>query len=259
MSIAATPPRARQLAPADLNGLLDLQQAVAADLPAGFLRPRSASELAGYLDGTRGVAYGISDGGALAATALLTLPSAAEPGESLEAEIAKRGVVFSMRLRERISARDWTRATCFLENAMVRREARGRGYQRALLTARLAHAASLDMRWAFAGVHLHNAVSWRNLLAHGMAIVVVRVDPQHPMIGLIRSFDASAVATDPSDRLSVAAHEPSQHQAALLDGYIGVGIGADGGVIYQKLLPAVARSAPPARQGAGEPRHSVHR
>jgi GNAT superfamily N-acetyltransferase len=250
MSISASLPRVRQLTRADLSGILELQQAVAADLPAGFQRPRTASELEAYLDGRRGVAYGIGEGGALTASSLLTLPRADAPAETLDAEIARRGVVFSKGLRERISELDWARATCFLENDMVRREARGRGYQRALVTARLAYAASLNMRWAFAGVHLRNAVSWRNLLAHGMAVVVLRFDPRHPVIGLIRSFDAVAIATDPSDQLSVAAHEPSQHQAALLDGYIGVATAADGGVLYQKVLPSVARVSPAAPRPA---------
>ena len=243
MSIADKPPRARQLTPADLGAILVLQQSVLADLPPGFVRPRTERDWASYLDGTRGVAYGISAGAALAAASLLALPTAAEPGPSLDAEIATRGVVLSAGLRQRISDEDWTRATCFLGNAMVRREARGRGYQRALIEARLAHAAAAAMRWAFSGVHFGNAVSWRNLLAHGMAIAVVRGDPRHPMLGLIRGYDASAVVTDAGDRIAVAPHEPSRHQAALQDGYIGVRVAADGDVIYEKLLPAGTRTA----------------
>jgi hypothetical protein len=245
MRSTAEMPRVRQLASADLPAIVELQQSVLADLPAGFLRPRTANELAGYLDGTRGAAFGIEDGAGLAATGLVTLPSASEPGETLATEIARRGVVYSAGMRERISDEDWMRGTCFLGNDMVRRAARGRGYQRALITARLAHAAAADMRWAFSGVHLGNAASWRNLLAHGMAIIVVRFDPRHPVIGLIRAVSAPSIATDASDRLAVAAHEPSQHEAAVKAGYVGVRRGANGAVVYEKLLPSVARAAVP--------------
>jgi GNAT superfamily N-acetyltransferase len=250
LSFCARRPPVRQLAPADLAGLVALQEAVHADCPPGFLQPRSEAELIGHLDGTRGVAYGIAKGGALAATALLTLPNPAEAGESLEAEIARRGVTIAAGLRERVGQEDWARATGFLGHAMVRRDARGRGYQRALFTALLAHAAAANLRWVFSGVHLANAASWRNLLALGMAIVVVRPDPGHPMIGLIRAVGAPALASDAGDRLTVAAHEPSQHQVALMSGYVGRSIGATG-IVYEKILPGVLSSDSPLRRSVG--------
>lgn len=255
LSLDAKRPPVRQLTPADLARIVSLERDVRSGCPADFLRPRSESELAGYLDGTRGIAYGIAKGGVLAASALLTLPNPAEPGESLAEGIAKRAVIIAAGLRERISEEDWARGTSFLENAMVRREARGQGYHRALLAARLAHAAAAGMRWVFAGVHLGNAASWRNLLAHRMAIVVTRPDPRHPMIGLLRALGAPALASDAGDRLTVAAQEPSQHQAALMRGYVGTSLGPNG-IVYEKLLPAPSR-ADAGSGRAGELRHGI--
>jgi hypothetical protein len=252
MSSLSDAPRPRRLAPADLPAILALQQAVLADLPAGFVRVRSAAEWAGFLDGTRGVVYGIAGAGALSAAALMMLPSAEAPGEPLEDEIAKRGVVFSRGLRARISERDWSRATGFLGNAMVRPEARRRGHQRALIAARLAHAAAAGMRWIFSGVHLHNGTSWRNLLAQGLAIAALRADPRHPLLGLIRGIDPLAVATDAGDRRRFAAHETSQHEAALVEGYLGVGTTPAGSVVYERLLPARVAEVPSARKYLSE-------
>lgn len=73
-----------------------------------------------------------------------------------------------------------------------------------------------------------------NLLAEGMVIAGIRFDPGYPVIGLLRSFGPLALRSDASDQVSVSAHEPSQHQAALHGGYIGVRL-ADGVVIYERL------------------------
>jgi hypothetical protein len=130
---------------------------------------------------------------------------------------------------------DWPLYACFLENTMVLPAARGRDYQRILLDIRFSHAASTKMRWVCAGVQFRNFVSWANLLAKGMAIVGMRFDLGYPVIGLLRSLDARALTHDSSDQVSIRAHDLSQHQAALQDGYIGVRLASDGAVIYQQL------------------------
>jgi GNAT superfamily N-acetyltransferase len=215
----------RQLTVADLTDIIELQEAVTAGLPVGFIRSKTESELLAYLDGTLGVAYGvvergIVEGAALLAMALLRIPDENHPNN---------GLPFPL-----VPAEDWPLCACFLENTMVLPAARGRGYQRTLLDARLSRAASAKMRWICAGVQLQNSVSWANLLAEGMAIAGIRFDPGYPVIGVLGSFDA-LLTSDPSDQVSVRAHDHTGHQAALQDGYIGVGLARDGAVLYQRL------------------------
>jgi GNAT superfamily N-acetyltransferase len=242
-------PHLRTLTLADLNEVLQLQQLAIAGLPAGFVRPRSAPDLAGFLEGRLGAAVGILERDALVAMSLLILPDGKTPTESLDAEIEKRGVSIAAGLRARLSEEDWGFSTCFLANALVHPAARGRGYQRLMIAARLKHAAAARMKWAFAGVHLENAASWRNLLAHEMAAVMVSPDPRHPLIGLLRGFGSAALATDARASISVCAADAAQHQAALQRGYIGTHLGPDGAVIYRKLVSA-ASAVPAPRQNA---------
>ena len=221
MSTTANSPFARQLTVADLPAMSALQETITAGLPVGFVRSKTESEVRAYLDGTHGVAYGIVEGRALLAISLLRIPDENHPNA---------GLPFPL-----VPEEDWSLCACFLENTMVLPAARGRGYHRILLRARLSHAASAKMRWICAGVHLQNSVSWTNLLAKGMAITGIRFDPGYPIIGLLRSCDAPGLTSDSSDQLSVRAQDPSQHQAALQDGYIGVRFASDGAVIYQRL------------------------
>lgn len=216
----------RRLRLIDLPHIVDLQGTVAAALPANasYLRVKSVSELRAFLDGTRGVAYGIVDDGQLQAAALLRLPNPAHPNQPGDPPFPL------------VPATDWPFYAAFLENAMVRPAARGRGHQRALLDVRLFRAAALGMRWICAGANLHNAVSWRNMLAKGMAIAGMRDDLGFPLIGLVAALDKRALHSDPRDRMAVAAQDQARHQAALRGGYIGVRLADDGDVIYQRLI-----------------------
>jgi hypothetical protein len=202
--------------------MVALQEAVIADLPVGFVRSKAESEFRAFLDGTRGISYGIVEDNALLATSLLRIPDKNHPNA---------GSPFPL-----VPEEDWSVCACFLENTMVLPVARGRGYHRILLRARLSHAASAKMRWICAGVHLQNSVSWTNLLARGMAITGIRCDLGYPIIGLLRSFDTLALPSDSNDQVWIRAQDPSQHQAALQDGYIGVRLASDGAVIYQRLF-----------------------
>jgi hypothetical protein len=221
MSITADSRIVRQLTLADLPAMVALREAVNAKLPAGFISSKIESEVRAYLDGTHGVAYGIVEGGALLAVSLLRVPDENHPNA---------GLPFPL-----VPEEDWSRWACFLENTMVLPAARGRGYHRILLDARLCHAASAAMRWICAGIHLQNSLSWANLLARGMAIAGIRCDLDYPIIRLLSSCDAVALTSDSSDQVSISAQDPSQHQAALQDGYIGVRLASDGAVIYQRL------------------------
>lgn len=223
-------PLVRQLSIADLPAMIRLRAVVAAGLPNGFLWPKTESQLGTYLDGTAGAAFGIDDDQGLAALALLRLPGDAPP------DLHPRFPV--------IPDEDWPRRACALESTVVSPAARGRGYQRALVDARMAHATSLRMRWACAGVRLENAVSWANLLARGMAIVGIRFDPGYPIVGLLRPLAPHALRLEPNDRVSVGAADPSRHQAALERGYVGVRLDADRAVIYERLIaPEKPRSS----------------
>lgn len=91
------------------------------------------------------------------------------------------------------------------------------------------------MRWICAGIHLQNSVSWANLLARGMAIAGIRFDFGYPIIELLSPCDAVALTSDSSDQVSICSQDPSQHQAVLQDGYIGVRLASDGAVIYPRL------------------------
>ncbi|MFO1351167.1 MAG: hypothetical protein U1F68_11055 [Gammaproteobacteria bacterium] len=219
---AADTPLMKRLTVTDLEAIVALQEAVRAGLPLGFIRSKDASELRAYLDDTLGVAYGIAEEGALLAMALLRVPHENHPNGST-------GVPFPI-----VPAADWPLRACILENSMVVPAARGRGYQRALLAARRAHALSVRMKWICAGVHLQNVVSWANLLASGMAIVGIRFDRGYPIVGLLGSVDGQALASSARDQVAVRMDDPSQHQAALRDGYIGVRRAAADRVIYQR-------------------------
>jgi hypothetical protein len=118
---------------------------------------------------------------------------------------------------------------------MVRRSARGRGFQRLLFDERVAHAARAKMKWICSGVHLDNVVSWSNLMAKGMVIVGIRFDFGYPLIGLLKAVEGDALATDASDHMLVRISDAQRHEAAIDAGYVGVRPMGDT-VVYQRLI-----------------------
>jgi GNAT superfamily N-acetyltransferase len=222
MNIAVRAPVVRQLAMPDMLDVFDLEGSVAALAPEGFIRPKDDGEVHGYLDGTLGAAYGVVDGMGLSAVSLLRLPSEAHANAGLTPF-------------PRVPAADWQQGAAFLENTMVRRAARGRGYQRMLLDARIEHAERAGMRWVCSGVHLDNVVSWSNLMAKGMAIVGIRFDPGYPVIGLLKGFQAGALASDHNDHVLVPLADAKRHEMVIDAGYVGVRPIGDT-VVYQRLI-----------------------
>lgn len=202
-----------------------------AGLPPGFLFPKTEAEFRAYIDGTLGGAWGIGGGDRLLAAALLRVPGEGRP--NLGPRICL------------VPEEDWPLHACFLQNTMVAPAARGRGHQRALLDARVAHAAAVGMRWVCAGISLENVVSWANLLARGMVIADMRSDLGHPILGLLGSSDPSALLSDAKRRTIVRAHDHAQHHAALRDGHVGVRLTRERSVIYQRLLSAAVAGSPP--------------
>ena len=211
-----------RLASSDASAFLALQTDVAAGLPPGFFIAKHADTLLGFLDGTAGAAYGIFDREVLVAAALLRLPNAAYPNPLREPRFPI------------VPSEDWQYHAAFLENAMVHPEARGRGYQRALIEARLDHAAASGMRWACAACHLHNQASWANLLRSGMVIVGLIERDGRIVVGLLRALGASRLDSDPRSRIAAPAQDKRLHLAALAAGFIGVRL-AGRAVIYQRL------------------------
>lgn len=213
--------RLRRLGPADLPALLALQKTVIQDLPAGFLLAKDETALGSYVDGTRGVAFGIVDAGVLRAAALLRVPSAAYPNPESDPRFPI------------VPDEDWPTHAAFLENAMVEPEARGRGYQRALLDARIAQASAAGMRWICSGTDLRNQVSWTNLLRRGFVIGGLIERDGRSVIGLVRALGPKPIAANPRDRATIPAQEAALHVAALRAGYVGVRM-AGATVIYQR-------------------------
>lgn len=229
MNRIAQSPRVRQLTVADLTDIVELRRAVTAELPLGYIRSKTESDLRSYLDGTLGAAYGVCEGDALLAMSLLRVPDEEYPNNAWLPFL-------------RVPEEDWPLRACMVENAMVLPAARGRGFQRVLFDVLLSHAASAQMRWICAAVHFRNSVSWINLLAKKMAIVGIRSDAGYPLVGLLRGVDALMPASDSSDRISVAVRDLSQHQTALQDGYVGARLAPDGAVVYQRASLHRARS-----------------
>ncbi len=222
MNMAVHVPVVRQLAMTDMLDVFDLEGSVAALAPEGFIRPKDDGEVHGYLDGSLGAAYGVVDDTGLSAVSLLRLPNEDHANGGLTPF-------------PRVPAEDWQYRAAFLENTMVRRSARGRGYQRMLLDARIEHAERAQMKWVCSGVHLDNVVSWTNLMAKGMAIVGIRFDPGYPVIGLLKGFDARALQSDPNDHVLVPLADARRHEMVLDAGYVGVRPIGDT-VVYQRLI-----------------------
>jgi hypothetical protein len=133
----------------------------------------------------------------------------------------------------RVPKEDWPNHAAFLENTLVAPVARGRGFQRALIDMRTAHAKAAGARHVCAGVNLSNEVSWRNLLADGMAIVGIRVANGQAVIGLLKSFDENALRSSITNLRLVAAQDTDGHLDAMERGYIGKRMSTWGYVVYQ--------------------------
>lgn len=209
----------RQLTLQDLAAIKELQHEVKTTLAANLLQLKEERELTAYLDGTKGAAFGIFDGDVLSAMALIQIPSAEYPN--------------LLPPLPHVPKLDCSLHTAVLENAMVAPRARGRGYQRTLVNMRMAHAKAVGMRWVGAGARLGNIISWRNLLASGMAIVALRVNNGQAVIGLLRPLTDDALPSSIVNRRLVIMHDTDGHLHALESGYIGTRVTSTGFVVYQ--------------------------
>jgi GNAT superfamily N-acetyltransferase len=209
----------RQLTLEDLDAIKTLQHDVKATLSAELLQLKEEHELTAYIDGTMGAAFGIFDQDILMAMALIRIPSAEYPN--------------LLPPLPYVPKLDCSLHTAVLENAMVAPAARGRGYQRMLVNMRVSHAKAVGMRWVGAGSRLGNVISWRNLLASGMALVALRVNNGQAVIGLLRPLTDDALPSSIVNRRLVAIHDTDGHLHALESGYIGTRITTTGFVVYQ--------------------------
>ena len=218
-SNAAILHQARQLTLEDLDAIRVLRRDVKATLSADLLQLKDEHELIAYLNATKGAAFGVFDNNVLSAMALIHIPSAKYPN--------------MLPPLPHLPKLDCALHTAVLENDMVAPGARGRGYQRMLVNMRVAHARASGMRWVGAGSRLGNVISWRNLLASGMAIVALRVNNGQAVIGLLRPLQIDAIQSSIINRRLVAVHDADGHLHALEHGYIGTRLTTTGFVVYQ--------------------------
>jgi hypothetical protein len=215
------PTRMRLLTAADLPAAIALQRHVESDLPSGFIRGKTESELAAYLGGAAGVAYGVCGGEVLLSMGLLRLPTRQHP---------LSGECFPL-----VPEADWPLRTGILEHALVLPSARRSGHQQTLIGARIAHAKRCaGVRWIGAGVQLANAASWRNLMRGGLVMVKSRSLAGRTLVALLMSLDEAVLQTRPADQRWVIEQDAAGHAAALGAGYFGVRPGLGGTVIYQR-------------------------
>jgi predicted GNAT superfamily acetyltransferase len=209
----------RQLVMADFDAVSALQNEVAATTPSGFLRVKTVAEINAFLNGEIGAGFGIFDNTKLLAMGFVRSSMADHP---------YLGPPFP-----RVPKEDWPNNSAFLENTIVAPMARGRGFQRALIDLRTAHAKAAGARLLCSGVHLGNKISWRNLLASGMAIVGIRITNGQAVIGLLKSFDDNALHSSITNLRLVAADDTDGHLDATERGYIGKRMTTWGYVVYQ--------------------------
>jgi predicted GNAT superfamily acetyltransferase len=209
----------RQLLMTDFDAITLLQNEVAAIVPKGFLRDKTPEELNAFLEGDIGAGFGIFDNGKLLAMGFVRTSMVNHPYQ---------GPPFP-----RVPEEDWPNHAAFLENTVVALAARGRGFQRTLIELRTAHARAAGARLLCTGVHLSNEISWRNLLASGMAIVGIRVANGQAVIGLLKSFDDNALRSSITNLRLVAAQDTDGHLDAMERGYIGKRMSNWGYVVYQ--------------------------
>jgi len=228
-----TNPLIQRLMPADLEAVLQLYAEEAPGVAPDHLDPRGPEELAGYLDGSTGRAFGVRDGRRLDAVALLRLPGTdAFPGQP----------PFPF-----VPAADWPQLSAFSECTLVRSAARGRGHQRALIRARTAAAEAAGRRWLCAAAHPDNRASWQNLLKSGFVLVGVRREPKL-RLGFLRPLGGASLALRPETERRVGPDDLDAHGAALAEGLVGVALGSDGALLYRRpirpyALPGVATVA----------------
>jgi predicted GNAT superfamily acetyltransferase len=209
----------RQLVMADFDAVSALQNEVAAATPSGFLRVKTVAEINAFLNGEIGAGFGIFNNTRLLAMGFIRTSMADHPYQ---------GPPFP-----RVPKEDWPNNSAFLENTIVAPTARGRGFQRALIDLRTAHAKAAGARLVCSGAHLGNKISWRNLLASGMAIVGIRVTNGQAVIGLLKSFDDNALRSSITNLRLVAADDTDGHLDAMERGYIGKRMTTWGYVVYQ--------------------------
>jgi predicted GNAT superfamily acetyltransferase len=209
----------RRLVMTDFDAVAALQSEATASVPKGFLRDKTPEELHDFLNGKIGAGFGIFENGKLLAMGFVRTSMANHPYQ---------GPPFP-----RVPKEDWPNNAAFLENTIVTAAARGRSFQRALIDLRTAYAKKSGARMVCSGVHLGNEISWRNLLASGMAIVGIRVVNGQAVIGLLKSFDDSALRSSITNLRLVAAQDTDGHLDAIERGYIGKRMSTWGYVIYQ--------------------------
>jgi GNAT superfamily N-acetyltransferase len=226
--IATTDITVHRLGPQDVTDAMRLQAEISTSTPAGYVRAKSPDDLEAIFAGIRGAAHGVRDeDGALIAMGLLMTIEALPPGAPAF---------------PRVPLEDWPGRCAFMENTMVLPHARGRGYQRQLLDARIAEAATRGTRWLCSGVHLANQVSWSNLMAHGFAAVGMRMDFGYPVFGLLRRADGP-LAVDARDQFAIRIDDTAAaHGSALNAEYAG--IRRDGARIIYARLREPGRSGP---------------
>jgi GNAT superfamily N-acetyltransferase len=213
----------RRLDITDFAELAALQREVAASAPQGFIRSKSDDDLAAIVEGRTGAAYGVRANGELIAAGLLAYPGPPPEGAPPF---------------PRVPPTHWSTRVAFFDNDVVRADMRGRGIQRALFDARLAHARNAGRAWFCAGVHSGNIASVSNLLKRRMAIVGLAFFHGYPLFAMLRAEDASALATTGA-AVHVAAHDIVAHERVLGGGMIGEGI-VDGAVVYRRAVQADA-------------------
>jgi GNAT superfamily N-acetyltransferase len=143
-----------------LSMVMDLRQEVLTSLPLADLYAREADELA-FVNrhlGSAGETLGVFDGSTLIAYAMLGLPDATATGNLTELlPIGGNDLAHS----------------AIIASCMVRPKYRGKGLQRALISARLERARAHERTQCVAAVSLHNHASRHNLMQEGMRIAWV--------------------------------------------------------------------------------------
>lgn len=219
MRATSTLQRVVRLNQADLPTLLRLIAEEAASLPPDFLQARGEPELLGYLDGSRGQAFGVFEGQALQAMALLRLPAKGDFAGS---------PAFPL-----VPTPDWPQGTAFLESTLVRRWARGHGLQRRLIKARAIAAEAAGRRWLCTGVHPENVVSWRNLMRSGLLLVGCRPEPAPARFGFLRPLNGASLPLRPGTVRRVHGDNLKDLQSALAVGLIGAALEPDGSLLFR--------------------------
>jgi len=228
--------RVVRLNPGELPAIQRLFAEEAPGLPDGFVQPRGEIELMAYLDGSAGQAFGAFDDRLLQAVGLLRLPGP-------DACAGQPAFPF-------VPSADWPQLTAFGECVLVRKWARGRGHQRALIKARALAAQAAGRRWFCAGVHVENRRSWRNLLLSGFLLVGCREEPGQARFGLLRPLNGASLALRPRTVERVALENLAGLQAALAQGLVGAALDGEARLLFREPVRAGALAGRPAARAA---------